>query len=89
MEKRNYAENRFHKGRFEIAKIGDEMNMDIGDASYEYANRMGWDVGAGGAELEEYEAFTDHVRDLFRACSGDEEHNAVYHYFHCEDECHE
>lgn len=81
MEKRNYAENRFHKGRFEIAKIGDEMNMDIGDASYEYANRMGWDVGEGGAELEEYQEFTDFVRRLQDSVQPGETGNAVARYF--------
>lgn len=84
MEKRNYAENRFHKGRFEIAKIGDEMNMDIGDASYEYANRMGWDVGEGGAELEEYQEFLDHVLELQRTVEVGETDNAVRRYFYDE-----
>lgn len=87
--KKNYEENRFHKARFEISKVCDELNVDYELGAYEYANRMGWDVGAGGAELEEYEAFTDHVRDIFRSTSGKEAHNAVYHYFHCEDERHE
>ncbi len=82
MDKRSYEENRFHKARFEIAKIGDELNMDVGDASYEYAHRMGWDVGEGGAELAEYQAFTDFVRRLQDSVQPGETDNAVNRYFH-------
>lgn len=82
MDKKNYEENRFHKARFEIAKIGDELNMDVGDASYEYAHRMGWDVGEGGAELAEYQEFTDYVRDLQRTVKPGETDNDVKRYFY-------
>lgn len=80
--KKNYEENRFHLGRHEIAQIGDELNMDVNDASYEYAHRKGWDVGEGGAELEEYQEFLDHVLELQRTVKVGEADNAVRRYFY-------
>ena len=34
MEKRNYAENSFHKARFEISKVCDELNVDYELGAY-------------------------------------------------------
>ena len=82
MAEKKYEVNRFHKGRFEIAKIGDEMHLDVGDAAFEYAHRNGWDVGEGGAELAEYQEFTDHVRKLQDSVQVGETDNAVNRYFH-------
>ena len=42
---------------------------------------MGWYVGAGGAELEEYQEFTDFVRRLQDSVQPGEADNAVARYF--------
>lgn len=78
-EKNKIETNRFHLLRFEIARISEELGMDTNFASYELAHRLGWDVGAGGAELEEYQAWLAHVRDLQRRTT--KVNNLVAKYF--------
>lgn len=82
MEKKKENEiltNRFHLHRKEIARISEELDMDTNLASYEFAHRMGWDVGADGAELEEYQAWLSYVRDLQKRTT--KTNNLVARYF--------
>ena len=80
-----FEHNRFHRSRHVIAMIGDELDADIITASMEFANRMGWDVGADGAELAEYQEFAEHVRGLQALVQpGAYENNPVRNYFYGE-----
>lgn len=60
MEKRKYEDNRFHKARFEIAKIDEPIDI----AAAEYANKMGWDWTEGGDACAEYDEFMAYCFEL-------------------------
>ncbi len=80
--------NRFHICRHAIAYLGDAHDCDIGAAALDFANRMGWEVGADtetgyiAPYNAEYEEFLTHVRALQQTVKPGVGENAVKRYFY-------